>query len=153
MLLGFHSTPVSLVMPVTLHGFSYARFLLARTDTFLGPYAFLRNRHIDVYIRGFVSSFSEHSNHEHFIDLRHISNTIRLRIAFVWLVFIQQFLRLPSADFSGLHTSRLSPYDACRSIKESVSGRYPFIPLFRISVRKRLCFSRCFYLLTGRSPI
>ena len=39
-----------------------------------------------------------------------------------------------------------------RSIRGSVSGRYPFIPLLRISVRKKqkfICFSRCFYPLPG----
>lgn len=43
-------------------------------------------------------------------------------------------LGLLSADFTGLHTYQLSLTYACRSIKVSVSGRYPFIPLIELSV-------------------
>ena len=42
-----------------------------------------------------------------------------------------------------------------RSLRGSVSGRYPIIPLLRISVRKKqefLRFFRCFYLLPGPWP-
>ena len=43
-------------------------------------------------------------------------------------------LRLLSADFTELLTFQVSLYDASRSIRESVSGRYSVIPLFGISV-------------------
>ena len=43
-------------------------------------------------------------------------------------------LRFDSADFTELLTPRVSSYDASRSIRGDVSGRYSIIPSLELSV-------------------
>ena len=80
--LGACSKPVSLDAPVTHHGVSYERFLLHHTNCDSNTSMhFCMLLDIDPYIRKFVSTFV-HSHLEHFIDPRHIGNTIHLWTAF-----------------------------------------------------------------------
>ena len=101
--------------------------------------AFLPYPVIDLYIRAFVSGSQPHSGHRYFIDLR--PNTP----GHLWLGFALS----PKGTVAGAdsrlqravsvvgNTSRFFQ----RSIKGSVSGRYPVIPLLGISVRKSRDFS------------
>lgn len=94
--------------------------------------AFLPYPVIDLYIRAFVSGSQPHSGHRYFIDLR--PNTP----GHLWLGFALS----PKGTVAGAdsrlqravsvvgNTSRFFQ----RSIKGSVSGRYPVIPLLGISV-------------------
>lgn len=100
--------------------------------------AFLPYPVIDLYIRAFVSGSQPHSGHRYFIDLR--PNTP----GHLWLGFALS----PKGTVAGAdsrlqravsvvgNTSRFFQ----RSIKGSVSGRYPVIPLLGISVRKAVAF-------------
>ena len=100
--------------------------------------AFLPYPVIDLYIRAFVSGSQPHSGHRYFIDLR--PNTP----GHLWLGFALS----PKGTVAGAdsrlqravsvvgNTSRFFQ----RSIKGSVSGRYPVIPLLGISVRKAIAF-------------
>ena len=63
---------------------------------------------IDPYIRGFRQLSCKHSNLGYFVDLRPIGSTVHLWTAFVGLVFLQQSIRLLSADFTELLTSHIS---------------------------------------------
>ena len=69
---------------------------------------FLCRHGIDLYIRGFRQSYFKHSDLGYFVDLRPIGSTVHLWTAFVGLVFIQQSIRLLSADFTELLTSHIS---------------------------------------------
>ena len=69
---------------------------------------FLCRHGIDPYIRGFRQSYFKHSDLGYFVDLRPIGSTVHLWTAFVRLVFIQQSIRLLSADFTELLTSHIS---------------------------------------------
>ena len=100
--------------------------------------AFLPYPVIDLYIRAFVSGSQPHSGHRYFIDLR--PNTP----GHLWLGFALSpkgtvagaDSRLQRAVSVAGNTSRFFQ----RSIKGSVSGRYPVIPLLGISVRKAVAF-------------
>jgi len=100
--------------------------------------AFLPYPVIDLYIRAFVSGSQPHSGHRYFIDLR--PNTP----GHLWLGFALSSKgtvagadsRLQRAVSVAGNTSRFFQ----RSIKGSVSGRYPVIPLLGISVRKAIAF-------------
>ena len=100
--------------------------------------AFLPYPVIDLYIRAFVSGSQPHSGHRYFIDLR--PNTP----GHLWLGFAlspkgtgaSADSRLQRAVSVVGNTSRFFQ----RSIKGSVSGRYPVIPLLGISVRKAVAF-------------
>ena len=104
--------------------------------------AFLPYPVIDLYIRAFVSGSQPHSGHRRFIDLR--PNTP----GHLWLGFALSpkgtvagaDSRLQRAVSVAGNTSRFFQ----RSIKGSVSGRYPVIPLLGISVRKAMTFSVTF---------
>ncbi len=110
--------------------------------------AFLPYPVIDLYIRAFVSGSQPHSGHRYFIDLR--PNTP----GHLWLGFALS----PKGTVAGAdsrlqravsvvgNTSRFFQ----RSIKGSVSGRYPVIPLLGISVRKAVAFPSV-YLFAGKS--
>ena len=106
--LGVRYSPVSLIVPVTQYGISYFRFLLYRTDPHLSVRTFLYGKHLDPYIRGFRQSYFKHSDLGYFVDLRPIGSTVHLWTAFVGLVFLQQSIRLLSADFTELLTSHIS---------------------------------------------
>lgn len=91
---------------------------------------FLPYHALDSYTRLFVCCFTSYPHHRQFIDLRHIGHTIHL-----WTAFDNLMFRCLSADFNELRTySVLYTAFARRSIKGSVSGRYPIIPLLGISV-------------------
>ena len=112
--------------------FHNSDFYLATLTAISRHCTFLCNRLIDPYIRGFVRYYY-HSNHRYFIDLRPVGDTIHLWTAFVMLYFTAM-LRSLSADFTELLTVSVSAYTASRSIKGSVSRRYPVIPLLGLSV-------------------
>ena len=97
--LGFCYEPVSLPVPLTLHGISYIRFLLCHTHDACTSTAFLQFFSLDPYLRKFVSPYSEHSNRSWFIDLRHIGHTTHL-----WVAFVNLMLRCLCADFTELLT-------------------------------------------------
>lgn len=98
--------------------------------------AFLPYPVIDLYIRAFVSGSQPHSGHRYFIDLR--PNTP----GHLWLGFALSSKgtvagadsRLQRAVSVAGNTSRFFQ----RSIKGSVSGRYPIIPLLEASVLSTL---------------
>ena len=100
--------------------------------------AFLPYPVIDLYIRAFVNGSQPYSEHRYFIDLR--PNTP----GHLWLGFALSSKgtvagadsRLQRAVSVAGNTSRFFQ----RSIKGSVSGRYPVIPLLGISVRKAIAF-------------
>ena len=101
--------------------------------------AFLPYPVIDLYIRAFVNGSQPYSEHRYFIDLR--PNTP----GHLWLGFALS----PKGTVAGAD-SRLQRAVSVReialpflqrSLRGSVSGRYPIIPLLRISVRKSRIFS------------
>ena len=100
--------------------------------------AFLPYPVIDLYIRAFVNGSQPYSEHRYFIDLR--PNTP----GHLWLGFALSpketvagaDSRLQRAVSVAENTFRFFQ----RSIKGSVSGRYPVIPLLGISVRKTVAF-------------
>ena len=109
-----------------------------------------------------------HTHHRNFIDFRHITNHISY-FNLSWQVGSSHFctnltwlflwLRSASADFTELLTPKLSFYDASRSIKEYVSGRYSIIPYFEIAVLHKgdsfmcLIFKACaLYIRNGSHP-
>lgn len=100
--------------------------------------AFLPYPVIDLYIRAFVNGSQPYSEHRYFIDLR--PNTP----GHLWLGFALSpkgtvagaYSRLQRAVSVTENTFRFFQ----RSIKGSVSGRYPVIPLLGISVRKAVAF-------------
>ena len=109
--------------------------------------AFLPYPVIDLYIRAFVSGSQPHSGHRYFIDLR--PNTP----GHLWLGFALS----PKGTVAGAD-SRLQRAVSVtentfrffqRSIKGSVSGRYPVIPLLGISVRKAVAFPSLLPLCRG----
>lgn len=110
------------------------RFLLHRTNcNTLHPCISTRVVLIDPYIRKFVRSL-DHSNHRYFIDPRHVGNAIHR-----WTGFVRIYhLRSLSAAFAELLTYSVSRIYASRSLRGSVSGRYPLIPLLGLSVHERL---------------
>lgn len=55
--LGAPYKPVRLILPVTIYGFSYSRFLLDHTHTVYTANAFLHSPPLDPYIQEFVSAF------------------------------------------------------------------------------------------------
>ena len=69
---------------------------------------FLCRHGIDPYIRGFRQSYFRHSDLGYFVDLRPIGSTIRLWTAVADLVFLQNSIRLLSADFTELLTNHIS---------------------------------------------
>ena len=112
------------------------QFLLHRTNCDSSqPYISACSVLLDPYLRKFVRP-SGHSNHRYFIDPRHVGDTIHLWTAFVWGFATP--LRPLSAVFAELLTHQVSHIYASRSLRESVSGRYPFIPLFGLSVHKTI---------------
>lgn len=92
-------------MPITSHGVSYLGILLFHNRRhYLCPAAFRPCPVIDPYIRRFVSAFpscviAAHSDHRHFVGLRHIAYIACLQATFVILL-----LRYASADFTELLT-------------------------------------------------
>lgn len=75
-----------------------------------------------------------------------MGNTIHLWIAFVYdWYFSNNYLRLLSADFTELLTFEVSLFNASRSIRVGVSGRYPLIPPIGLSVLQSLGFHLSFY--------
>ena len=110
------------------------RFLLHRTNcNTLHPCISTRVVLIDPYIRKFARSL-DHSNHRYFIDPRHVGNAIHR-----WTGFVRIYhLRSLSAAFAELLTYSVSCIYASRSLRGSVSGRYPLIPLLGLSVHERL---------------
>ena len=100
------------------------------TAIFSDKDTFLYLKSIDPYFRKFVRYFY-HSHHICFIDPRPMGYTIRLRTAFV--LFAQITVSL-SRLYRAFNIHITTNTNANRSIRESVSGRYSFIPLFRLSV-------------------
>ena len=100
--------------------------------------AFLPYPVIDLYIRAFVNGSQPYSEHRYFIDLR--PNTP----GHLWLGFALS----PKGTVAGADSRLQRAVSVAentfrffqRSIKGSVSGRYPVIPLLRISVRKVVAF-------------
>ena len=114
-------------MPVTPHGISYLGLLLFHKQRhYLCPATFRPRPVIDPYIRRFVSAFSScvvtaHSDHRHFVGLRHIAYVTCLQATFVILL-----LRYASADFTELLTLLHLPcIHASRSIKVALWGVTP----------------------------
>lgn len=114
-------------MPVTPHGISYLGLLLFHKQRhYLCPATFRPRPVIDPYIRRFVSAFSScvvtaHSDHRHFVGLRHIAYIACLQASFVILL-----LRYASADFTELLTLLHLPcIHASRSIKVALRGVTP----------------------------
>ncbi len=114
-------------MPVTPHGISYLGLLLFHKQRhYLCPATFRPRPVIDPYIRRFVSAFSScvvtaHSDHRHFVGLRHIAYIACLQATFVILL-----LRYASADFTELLTLLHLPcIHASRSIKVALWGVTP----------------------------
>lgn len=73
----------------------------------------------------------------------------------LWLVFaLPSFTSCKAGVSSRLQravsVAGIAPRFLQRSIRGSVSGRYPFIPLLGVSVRKAVPF-RHFYLFAGKS--
>ena len=134
--LGLHYEPVSLPVPVTQHGRSEGKFLLNHTDCALThPYISIWSsfRTVPSQIRQSARQ-SRHSNHRYFIDTRPIGNTIHLWTAFG--NFIGKLLRLLSVFVVGLHTISFTETACPPSV--SVSGRYPIIPLIKLSVHNHI---------------
>ena len=100
--------------------------------------AFLPYPVIDLYIRAFVNGSQPYSEHRYFIDLR--PNTP----GHLWLGFALS----PKGTVAGADSRLQRAVSVAentfrffqRSIKGSVSGRYPVIPLLGISVRKAMAF-------------
>ena len=100
--------------------------------------AFLPYPVIDLYIRAFVNGSQPYSEHRYFIDLR--PNTP----GHLWLGFALS----PKGTVAGADSRLQRAVSVAentfrffqRSIKGSVSGRYPVIPLLGISVRKVVAF-------------
>ena len=123
-------------MPVTYHGRSEGKFLLNHTDCALThPYisTWSSFRTVPSQIRQSARQ-SRHSNHRYFIDTRPIGNTIHLWTAFG--NFIGKLLRLLSVVVVGLHTISFTETACPPSV--SVSGRYPIIPLIKLSVHNHI---------------
>jgi len=97
-------------------------------------YTFLHSPFIDPYFHGFVSPSLDHSHHRYFIAPRRVVYTQHLCRAFVSYVCAVSrcYGKFPptSPSFwpSNFHSN------ASRSIRGSVSGRYPVIPLLGLSV-------------------
>lgn len=111
-------------MPVTPHGISYLGLLLFHKQRhYLCPATFRPRPVIDPYIQRFVSAFpscvvTAHSDHRHFVGLRHIAYIACLQATFVILL-----LRYASADFTELLTLLHLPcVHASRSIKIALRG-------------------------------
>lgn len=90
---GACSEPVSLILPVTIYGFSYIRILLNRTDFQTnGNIHFYILKGLDPYIHKFVRYFY-HSHHRYFIDPRRVTYSRYLYLPFhsillsVWVYF------------------------------------------------------------------
>lgn len=129
--LGVRYSPVSLTVPVTQYGVSYFRFLLHRTDPHLSVRTFLYGKHLDPYIRGFRQSVVDNSHHRYFVDSRRV-----ICIQYLYRTFVSHvatLLRQTSADFIELQTPAFTA-GASRSIREGISGRYPVILPFELSV-------------------
>ena len=129
--LGVRYSPVSLTVPVTQYGVSYFRFLLHRTDPHLSVRTFLYGKHLDPYIRGFRQSVVDNSHHRYFVDSRRV-----ICIQYLYRTFVSRvatLLRQTSADFIELQTPAFTA-GAGRSIGEGISGRYPVILPFELSV-------------------
>lgn len=129
--LGVRYSPVSLTVPVTQYGVSYFRFLLHRTDPHLSVRTFLYGKHLDPYIRGFRQSVVDNSHHRYFVDSRRV-----ICIQYLYRTFVSRvatLLRQTSADFIELQTPAFTA-GAGRSIREGISGRYPVILPFELSV-------------------
>ena len=102
------------------------------------PHKFVRGRistleRLEPLLHRFVSQL-RHTHHRYFIDPRHIGHTIHL-----WTAFVALFNSRKAVALCRLHrASDTSLLDcACRSIREGVSGRYPVIPPFGLSVLLR----------------
>ena len=100
--------------------------------------AFLPYPVIDLYIRAFVNGSQPYSEHRYFIDLR--PNTP----GHLWLGFALPQKGTVAGAYSRLQRAVSVTENTFRffqrSIKGSVSGRYPIIPLLGISVRKVVAF-------------
>lgn len=118
-----------------------------------------------------LSAFYCHTNHGYFMDYRPIENLISYFLSFVQAGsghfctnITRPFLKLrfSSAVFTELHTSKISLYDACRSIIVCVSGRCFLIPHIELLVQICISFSvanllylsaQAFHLRTRRTLI
>ena len=92
---------------------------------------FLCRHGIDPYIRGFRQSVVDNSHHRYFVDSRRV-----ICIQYLYRTFVSRvatLLRQTSADFIELQTPAFTA-GAGRSIREGISGRYPIILPFELSV-------------------
>ena len=106
----------------------------------LDPAAFLQHVGLDPYFRRFVRPLG-HSNHRHFIDPRHIGNTIHL-----WTAFVLRGHGYSLPTSPGFRPPHAFATDACRSLRGSVSGRYSFHSTSRIISSEILRFLPLFRL-------
>ncbi len=135
--LRFPFKPVCLPTPVTSQGISYLPILLYPTHAALAAAAFLTARNLDLYIQDFVSI----STYSPYV----VMNPRPITRGHLWLAFTPPFFRSRGVSvYSRLQRAVSVPEIALRflqrSIRGSVSGRYPFIPLLEISVRKVMAF-------------
>ena len=92
---------------------------------------FLCRHGIDPYIRGFRQSVVDNSHHRYFVDSRRV-----ICMQYLYRTFVSRvatLLRQTSADFIELQTPAFTA-GAGRSIREGISGRYPVILPFELSV-------------------
>ena len=135
-------------VPVTPQGGSYSPIVLYPTHAALTAMAFLTTRILDLYIRDFVS-VSTYSPYA-------VMNPRPITHGHLWLAFaLPSFTSCKAGVYSRLQravsVAGIAPRFLQRSIRGSVSGRYSFIPLLGISVRKAVPF-RHFYLFAGFLP-
>lgn len=122
--------------PVTPQGISYTPILLYLTYAVYTTAAFLTARTLDSYLRAFVSisTFSPYA----------VVNPRPITRGHLWLAFALTFLCDRASVYSRLQRAVSVPEIALRffqrSIRGSVSGRYPFIPLLGVSVRENSVF-------------
>lgn len=102
----------------------------------------LRAKHISMFrkerpVPSQIRQTPCHSNPSCFLDLRPVGNTPHL-----WGAFVAHVSRCRTVPFSRLYRASDGFFSApaSRSLKGSVSGRYPIIPLLRRSVRLFVSF-------------
>ena len=132
-------------------GYFIATNLLYPTYTVFTAAAFLLLFLLDLCIRTFASGSQPHSCHRHFIDPRPIDCTTHL-----WAAFHNSPLGLCLDSSQPTSTCCVSLEDCTPALptlyQVSVSGRYPFIPLFGISVRENSVSSAIFTSSQGIAP-
>ena len=112
--LGACFEPVSLIVPLTLYGFSYKQFLLSHTNS---PFEWI---HISMYcafrpVRSQVrQSFYGHSHHSYFIDPRHIGNISHLWDTFHSIICLGYSLPTSPSFWPWHHCQRQSEYQGER---------------------------------------